>query len=65
MIVDKFLNIANITMCLYKIRLASLLVEAKGKSVLITLKLGWTSKILTRKATGGIWIYGDMDQVKY
>jgi hypothetical protein len=52
-------------MFLSNIRLVSLLVEAKGKNVLITLKLVWTSKIWTRISTGGIWIYDDMDQVKY
>lgn len=43
----------------------NLLEEAKEKNDLITLKVGWMNQILTKIATGGIWICGDMDQVKY
>lgn len=39
--------------------------EARGRSALITSKPGWMSKILARRATGGIWICADMDPVKY
>lgn len=52
-------------MYLFNVRLVNLLEEARGKSALITSKPGWMSKTWTRRATGGIWIYGDMDQVKY